>query len=64
MSKVYKPGERRKSLSECGCAAQCAEGGGDELCGVWHFLGNEEGKRHNYQQIKLVEELLYMTSSV
>jgi hypothetical protein len=32
MSKVYKPGERRKSLSECGCAAQCAEGGGDELC--------------------------------
>jgi hypothetical protein len=32
MSKVYKPGEKRKSLSECGCAAQCAEGGGDELC--------------------------------
>ena len=32
MIKVYKPGEKRKSLSECGCAAQCAEGGGDELC--------------------------------
>ncbi len=40
-----------------------AEGEADK-CGVWHFLGNEEGKRHNYQQIKLVEELLYMTSSV
>jgi hypothetical protein len=25
MIKVYKPGEKRKSLSECGCAAQCAE---------------------------------------
>lgn len=32
MIKVYKPGEKRKSLSECGFAAQCAEGGGDELC--------------------------------
>ena len=30
MIKVYKPGEKRKSLSECGFAAQCAEGGGDD----------------------------------
>jgi hypothetical protein len=34
MSKVYKPGERRKSLSECGCAAQCAEGGGGGVRGT------------------------------
>jgi hypothetical protein len=40
-----------------------AEGEADKCArGVAFF--RQEGKRHNYQQIKLVEELLYMTSSV